>query len=94
MKKSVHSPEQILLQNMLRDARTSAGLSQYDLADRLSRPQSFVSKYESGDRLLDVVELITILKSVGIKPAQFIDDLEAAMDRQARGHEDAELDDD
>lgn len=80
MKKSVHSPQQIMLQSMLRDARVSAGLTQYDLADKLERPQSFVSKFESGDRRLDVIELLTILRAIGVAPADFVTNLECAMD--------------
>ncbi|MDC7694282.1 helix-turn-helix transcriptional regulator [Asticcacaulis sp. DXS10W] len=72
MKKSVHSPQQIMLQSMLRDARLAAGLTQYGLADKLGRPQSFVSKYEGGDRLLDVIELLTVLRAIGVTPADFI----------------------
>ena len=79
MKKSVHSPPQLMLQSMLRDARLSAGLTQYDLADKLGRPQSFISKYEAGDRLLDVVELLTVLRAIGVVPAQFVASLDEAV---------------
>jgi len=79
MQKSVHSPQQVALQAMLRDARTAAGLTQYDLADRIGRPQSFVSKYEGGDRLLDVIELLTVLRAIGVPSADFIDRLEKAI---------------
>lgn len=41
----------------LRAARKAAGLTQADVARRLGRPQSFVSKCESGERRVDVVEL-------------------------------------
>lgn len=41
----------------LREARLTAGLSQAEVAKRLGRPQSFVSKCESGERRVDVVEL-------------------------------------
>jgi transcriptional regulator with XRE-family HTH domain len=41
----------------LRNARVEAGLTQVAVARKLSRPQSFVSKCESGERRLDVVEL-------------------------------------
>ena len=68
---------------MLRDARTSAGLTQYDLADRLGRPQSFISKYEAGDRLLDVIELLAVLRAIGVPSPQFIGRLEKAIDQAA-----------
>ncbi len=41
----------------LREARRAAGLTQAEVAARLRRPQSFVSKCESGERRVDVVEL-------------------------------------
>lgn len=41
----------------LRQARKEAGLTQYQVADRLGRPQSFVSKCETGERRVDIVEL-------------------------------------
>ena len=49
--------EWTLLQKLLRDIRREAGLSQQQLAARLGVSQSFVSKYEAGERRLDVLEL-------------------------------------
>jgi transcriptional regulator with XRE-family HTH domain len=46
----------------LRQARVEAGLTQVEVAKRLHRPQSFVSKIESGERRVDVVELTEIAR--------------------------------
>nr|WP_279578035.1 helix-turn-helix transcriptional regulator [Paracoccus versutus] len=43
-------------------ARQDAGMSQADLANHLRKPPSFVGKYELGERRLDVIELLVILK--------------------------------
>jgi len=42
---------------LLRDIRVQAGLRQVDVAERLGQPQSYVSKYEAGERRIDLVEL-------------------------------------
>ena len=52
--------------------RTDAALTQADLAARLNRPQSFVAKYESGERRLDVVEFIEVAEAIGFAPAEFV----------------------
>lgn len=57
MEKSIHTAEYQRLCALLRQIRLEAGLTQVDVAARLDEPQSFVSKYESGERRLDVIEL-------------------------------------
>ena len=54
---SIRSEEMARLCALLRELRVQAGLRQQDLADRLGEPQSFVSKYEAGERRLDLIEL-------------------------------------
>ena len=49
---------------LLIKARQDAGLTQVELAKILDRPQSFVSKYESGERRLDIIELIEITNAL------------------------------
>ena len=49
---------------MLTEARKKAGLNQRELATILKRPQSFVSKYERGERRLDIIELLEVVKSL------------------------------
>jgi len=46
----------------LKHARGEAGLTQVEVAKKLKRPQSFVSKIESGERRVDVVELSDLAK--------------------------------
>lgn len=58
-------------------ARREAGVTQMELSRILGKPQSFVSKYESGERRLDVVEFISICKALGVAPAKLIKRLEA-----------------
>ncbi|MFK0249715.1 helix-turn-helix domain-containing protein [Amycolatopsis azurea] len=57
MEKSIYSAEYQRLCTLLRESRLEAGLTQAQVAERLQVPQSFVSKYEAGERRLDVVEL-------------------------------------
>lgn len=66
------SSEHEKLQTLLRTVRREAGLSQVDLSLRLGRPQSFVSKYESGERRLDILELHEVCRAVGIPLAEFV----------------------
>ncbi len=54
----------------LRQARQDAGLTQEQVAAFLGRPQSFVSKCESGERRVDVVELDAFARVYG-KPLEF-----------------------
>jgi transcriptional regulator with XRE-family HTH domain len=74
--KSIHTLEQECLQRLLRAVRSEAGFTQKALAEELGLPQSFVSKYESGERLLDVLEIRRICKVLKIDLAAFIRRLE------------------
>ncbi|MGB3721578.1 MAG: helix-turn-helix transcriptional regulator [Pacificimonas sp.] len=50
------------------EVRAEAGISQAGLATRLGRPQSFVSKYENGERRLDIAEFVAILEQLDRNP--------------------------
>lgn len=73
MRKSVHTRQYKIFLEQLVAARQAAGLTQQALADRLSRPQSFVAKYENGERRLDVVEFLEIAGQLGADPHEIID---------------------
>jgi transcriptional regulator with XRE-family HTH domain len=57
---------------MLIDARKAGGLTQVELCSRLHRPQSFVSKYERGERRLDIVEFGEVASALSIDPVLFL----------------------
>jgi transcriptional regulator with XRE-family HTH domain len=75
-RKSIHSLEQEVLLRLLRDLRVEAGLRQSDLAERLGWPQSFVSKYEAGERRLDLLELRAIGDALSSSLRTIVDRLE------------------
>lgn len=56
----------------LRSARLEAGLTQEQVAKQLGRPQSFVSKIESGERRVDIVELDIIARLYGRDLSYFV----------------------
>jgi transcriptional regulator with XRE-family HTH domain len=60
------------LLELLRQVRVEAGLRQVDLAKKLRRPQSFVSKYESGERRLDLLELQQVCSALHISVTEFV----------------------
>lgn len=66
MDKSIYSAEYQRLCGVLRELRQETGLTQVQVAERLGVPQSFVSKYESGERRLDVVELRHVGEAMGV----------------------------
>ena len=72
IRKSVHSPEQLALRELLVTARDRAGLTQEKLARRLGKNQSFVAKYEGGERRLDVIEFIVIARAIGADPVRIL----------------------
>ncbi|ORB47261.1 transcriptional regulator [Mycobacteroides saopaulense] len=65
MEKSLYSEQYQQLCSVLRELRREAGLTQVEVAKRLDVPQSFVSKYESGERRLDVIELRHVAQALG-----------------------------
>lgn len=79
MEKSIYTSQQKRLQELLHQLRQQAGLRQIDLAKRLGVPQSFVSKYESGERRLDILELRAVCASLGISLQKFARRLENAL---------------
>ena len=63
--KSTRTPQYQELTERLKSARKAAGLTQQALADKLKKPQSYVAKFENGERRLDVAEFLEIAAALG-----------------------------
>jgi len=72
MAKAKFSPAYDTLRSALVKAREAAGLRQQDVAKRLKRPQSYVSKVELGERRIDVIEYIEFTRAIGIDAVRIL----------------------
>jgi len=72
----LHKTDRKNLLLLLKEIRLNADITQLQLAKRLGQHQSFVSKYESGERRLDILELRNVCEAVGITLGEFAERLE------------------
>lgn len=72
MPSSRHTSRYRQLQTLLKAARKEAGLTQAQVAERLGRPQSYVAKYENGERRLDVIEFLDVADVIGLNPGRAV----------------------
>lgn len=79
MKKKVYIAQRDRLVGLLREMRVESGLTQTDLAARIEKDQAYVSRYESGQRRLDVLEVRELCQAVGIGLEEFVKRLEKAL---------------
>ena len=84
MAKTIRSKGQVALCQALVDARIKAGLGQKDLADRLRCHQSLIARLESGQRRVDVVELVVLARAIGFDPFQLLAIVETATEPDHR----------
>ena len=82
MAKSIFTDAYKLLISTLVQERKDAHITQQVLAERLNKPQSFVAKYESRERRLDVVELIQITEVLKIDIVPLTHKIQAVMRRR------------
>ena len=76
MEKSIHTREYAAMLGLLRKAREEAGITQVQLAKKLRLTQSLLSKMERGECRLDVVQLRTICRVLGLTLPEFIERME------------------
>ena len=82
--KSMFTHQYDRLREMLVESRKAAGMTQAQVAECLHKPQSFVSKYERGERRLDVVEFLEVAQCVGIEGAELVRRLARSRNGHAR----------
>jgi transcriptional regulator with XRE-family HTH domain len=81
MPNPIHDPRYKLFREMLTGIRKDKSLLQSEVAEKLGKNQSFVSKYERGERRLDLPEFLDVAAALEINPAEFIKKYKEAMGR-------------
>jgi transcriptional regulator with XRE-family HTH domain len=88
MRKTLRSGEHQRFLELLIQARRKAGLTQQQLARKIGRPQSFVAKYENGERRIDIIEFATIARAMNAEPvalfARFLAGQDSGQGRKGR----------
>ncbi len=75
MTASVFSEKYIQFRELLISYRKNKSITQIELAEKLGKPQSYISKYESGERRIDVIEFIEICEALQIDPNTVINQI-------------------
>lgn len=79
MAKSLHTPEYEYFRSLLVAARENADLTQAEVSYKLSRPQSFIAKYEGGERRLDLIEFVQVCAAIGVDAQAILFDVQVRM---------------
>lgn len=79
MPRPIYSDHYSAFRRLLVDARSKSGLRQEDVAAKMLKHQSFISKVERGERGLDVIEFLKLMQAINADPREFIDRLLSEM---------------
>jgi len=82
MTNPIHDERYKVFRQMLAEIRQQKGLLQSDVAEKLGKNQSFVSKYERGERRLDLPEFLDVAEALEFSPSDFIEMYRAELSRQ------------
>ena len=67
MTKTIYAPEYRILLQILKDSQKKSNLTQIDIAKKLGKNQSYVSKILSGERRIDVFELMQLVQVLDLE---------------------------
>jgi DNA-binding XRE family transcriptional regulator len=73
--KQIYSSQAKRLRDLLVEYRARSGVTQAELASRIGRAQTFVSKVERGERRIDLIELLQLLAVLRADPVEFLERL-------------------
>ena len=82
--RSISRHEYDIFRRFMIAARKEAQLTQESLAKSLQKPQSFVAKYENGERRLDVVEFLIVTRVIGVDPCALLSKIEQQISEASR----------
>lgn len=85
MVRALASPSHTVLRRLLVEARKDARLTQQQVAAKLGLPQSYVSKYENGERKLDVIEFLAVCDVLGASTADIIESIRGSASSSTSG---------
>ncbi len=72
---SLGTPRYNALMAKLTELRKQSGMTQSQIAKKLGKPQSFVAKYEGGERRLDIIEFVNVVKALGGSADDIMNDM-------------------
>jgi transcriptional regulator with XRE-family HTH domain len=84
MAKTIRSTGHEALCEALTNARKAAGLTQAGLSDRLHCHQSLIARIESGERRIDVVELVVLARAIGVPSSMLLEQVESGTEPDHR----------
>ena len=85
MPRALSSPSHTVLRRLLVNARKDAQLTQQQVAAKLGLPQSYVSKYENGERKLDVIEFLAVCDVLGVSTTEIIENIRRSVSSSTSG---------
>lgn len=85
--KSIHNKAYQQLLDLLRSKRIERGITQERLASLIGVRQGIVSKIETHERRLDIIELRTICKAIGISFTDFVRELDEIINKENANEE-------
>jgi len=87
MEKTLFRPEYRILLGLVRQARKDAQITQDDLAARIQAPQSTITKWETGQQRMDLLEFWSYCRGIEVNPIDLLQRFQDALEEEERGRQ-------